>query len=91
LARIVRLTPGYLRTFQRLKLDRWRGALGAVIASLGRDELPEPADFETIMPKTLRVWARRVPGANLWMYYSFDAGEVRVLTVVGVPPVPIDV
>ncbi|HEY2408063.1 MAG TPA: hypothetical protein VGI10_18780 [Polyangiaceae bacterium] len=43
------------------------------------------------MPKTLRVWARRVPGANLWMYYSFDAGEVRVLTVVGVPPVPIDV
>ena len=90
MARIVRLTPGYLRTFQRLKLDRWRTALGAVIASLGRDELPGPADFETIMPKTLRVWARRLSIANLWLYYSFDADEVRVLTVVGVPPMPID-
>jgi Txe/YoeB family toxin of Txe-Axe toxin-antitoxin module len=90
LARIIRLTPGYLRTFRRLKLDRSRAALATVVSSLGRDELPGPADFEAIMPKTLRVWVRRVPGGNLWVYYLFDANEVKVLTVTGVPPVPLD-
>jgi Txe/YoeB family toxin of Txe-Axe toxin-antitoxin module len=90
LARIIRLTPGYLRTFRRLKLDRSRAAIAGVVSSLGRDSLPGPADFETNMPKTLRVWARRVPGGNLWLYYLFDANEVRVLTVMTVPPVPID-
>ena len=90
MARIIRLTPGYLRSFRRLKLDRSRAAIGVVASSLGRDELPGRTDFETIMPQSLRVWARRAPGANLWLYYSFDANEVRVLTVPPVPPVPID-
>ena len=61
-----------------------------MVASLRRDDLPGPADFQTIMPKTLRVWVRRAPGANLWVYYLFDEDEVRVLTVTDAPPVPID-
>ena len=38
-ARIVRLTPGYLRMFRRLRIESARPALGAIVKSLSRDEL----------------------------------------------------
>jgi hypothetical protein len=90
LARIVRLTPGYLRTFRRLRLERARPALGTIVKSLSQDDLPGGGDFETLIPPRLRAWVRRVPSFNLWLFYSFDATEVRVLMVTSSPPVPID-
>jgi hypothetical protein len=89
-ARVVQLTPGYLRSFRRLGLHRARTALGAVVGSLSREELPGAADFPAIIPPKLRAWVRRVPGFNLWLFYTFDVAEVRVLMVVATPPVPAD-
>jgi hypothetical protein len=31
-----------------------------------------------------------VPSFNLWLFYSFDAADVRVLMVAASPPVPVD-
>lgn len=90
MARIIRLTPGYLRTFRRLGLARARSALAGVAQSLSRDELPGSGDFGAIIPPQLRVWVRRVPGFNLWVSYSFEESEVRILTVTALPPVPAD-
>jgi hypothetical protein len=90
LARVIRLTPGYLRGFKRLRLERARPALAATLSGLSRDELPGPADFETVIPPRLRAWVRRLPGHNLWLSYTFDAVEVRVLMIVASPPIPFD-
>ena len=90
MARVVRLTPGYLRTFRRLQLERARPALAAIVKSLSSDELPGFGDFEAVILPQLRTWVRRVPSFNLWLFYSFDAAEVRVLMIAGSPPVPVD-
>ena len=82
--------PGYLRTFRQLHLERARPALAAIVKSLSSDELRGYGDFETLIPPQLRAWVRRVPSFNLWVFYSFDAAEVRVLMVAASPPVPVD-
>ena len=43
-----------------------------------------------LVPPVLRAWARRVPGFNLWVFFTFTDGAVDVLTVATRPPVPID-
>ena len=64
MARVVRLTPGYLRTFRQLQLERARPALAAIVKSLSQDDLPGYGDFEALIPPQLRAWVRRVPFFN---------------------------
>jgi hypothetical protein len=56
--------------------------------------LPQPHDFEVAIPPTRFAWARRVTGANLWLYYEIrderPPGEILLLSVVTSPPVPVD-
>ncbi len=41
------------------------------------------------MPPTARYWFRRVPGQNLWIYFSFDDVTVYLVTLSAKPPIPL--
>ena len=51
--------------------------------------LPGPLDYEVLIPPVRRAWVRRIPGHNLWLYYSLREDVVYVLRVGREPPVPI--
>ena len=90
-ARLVRLTRGYRQGIDRLGV---RGgtpvhrSIAATIRSLaGAAVLPEPGDLEGLIPPTLRAHVRRVPGTQLWLWYT-ETDEVvtlRALTAVRPP------
>ena len=52
--------------------------------------LPSPLDAEAAIPPVARAWVRRVPGANVWLWYRVRADVVIVLFATRSPPVPID-
>ncbi len=92
MGRVLRLTPGYLRTFSRLSrpwTEPTRRALLATLTGLAEGALPGPLDYEVAIPPTRFAWVRRVPGCNLWVFYSFDAEEVRAVALTASRPVPL--
>ena len=52
------------------------------------EALPGPGDVQTPIPPTAMAYVRRCGDANLWLYFTFDAEQVFVGSVVGAPPVP---
>ncbi len=92
MGRALRLTTGFRRTFDRLALtwsEPTRRALLGTLNALSEATLPAEGDYEAVIPPTRRAWIRRVPRANLWVFYAFNDAEVRVLAIVSQPPVPV--
>jgi hypothetical protein len=92
MARSLTLTPGFRAGFRRIGVTSGTPlgrALGTTLAALSTADLPGPLDFEALIPPTRRAWVRRVPGRNLWVFYTFAAAEVRAVGLVDSPPVPL--
>ncbi len=92
MGRVLRLTPGFHASVRRQGLSSGttsRRALSATIRVMLSAELPGPLDFEALIPPIRRAWVRRVSGCNLWVFYRFDADELRLVTLVTSPPVPV--
>ncbi len=66
-------------------------ALGATLAALSEAaSLPGLGDVEAMIPPTAWAYVRRVPGHNLWVWYrEGSSGELLVLNLTKIPPVPI--
>jgi hypothetical protein len=66
-------------------------ALGALVRSLAASSvLPVPFDGVTLIPPVLRVFVRRVPGANLWVLFTVTPAELHLRALVGSPPPLLD-
>lgn len=90
--RILRLTPRFRADIQRLGASGStppRRALASTLTAMLAAELPGPLDFEAMIPPTRFAWVRRVPGCNLWVFYTFDAAELRAVALTASPPVPL--
>ena len=93
MARVPRLSPRFLARRRSLGVVKGAAAsvaVGATIAALVREELPGPEDREGLMPPVARYWFRRVPGHNLWLWFSFDDDELEIVSLTAVPPIPLD-
>jgi hypothetical protein len=64
-------------------------ALARCIVDLARGSLPGPEDYEAMMPPVAVYSVRRVPGANLWIWFSFDDERVYLVNLSASPPVPL--
>ena len=64
--------------------------VGECAAALSRDDLPTLQDAEAMMPPTSIYWFRRVPGANLWIWFTFDDQRVFLVSLTAKPSSPID-
>jgi hypothetical protein len=89
--RLVTLTARFLERRNALGVISGPPAVAvrATIAALSRGALPGPQDAETFMPPVVRVWYRRVPGFNLWVFYNFSETALIVVTLTARPPVPL--
>jgi hypothetical protein len=92
--RVPRLTQRYQRSADRLGVvsGSARGrAVGQTIASLANDEtLPGPHDTKAVVPPTGVAFVRRVPGRNLWLWYTLTSETVALIALTADPPVPAD-
>ena len=90
--RVPKLTRRYLRCAERLAVvpGSARGrAVGLTIAALGADPvLPAPGDTRALIPPTGEAFVRRVPGRNLWVWYTVSDDTVSVVALTADPPVP---
>ena len=93
--RLVVLSPRYLSRARALGIvsgsNRSR-AVGLVVRALaGADQLPGPGDTRALLPPTREAFVRRVPGRNLWLWYTAARDdELFMVTVTTEPPVPVD-
>jgi hypothetical protein len=89
--RILRLTERFNRAARRLGVSGTLAGVevAKVLASIRRESLPSPQDAETMMPPVAIYWFRRVPGHNLWLYFSFSDDEVTAVTLTQKPPIPL--
>jgi hypothetical protein len=92
LRRLLRLTDRFF--FQRSLLVAPRtlpaAALAATLGRLLDGALPGPMDFRTAVPDVDTAWVRRVPGASLWVYYSFTDDELTVWSLNNREPITTD-
>lgn len=93
-ARLLVLTDRYFRALARLgirpKSRRARG-LASVLLALESDELlPAPQDSRVVIPPTISGFVRRVPSANLWVWYTVEETRVIIQAVTSNPPTPIE-
>jgi len=89
--RLLTLTARFLKRRDALGVMAGAPAVAvrATLVALARGPLPGPQDAETLMPPVARVWYRRVPGFNLWVFYDFSEAELVVVTLTARPPVPL--
>lgn len=94
MTRIPKLTRRYLRNAERLAIvpgSARARAVGLTIAALGMEEkLPGPEDTRALVPPTGEAFVRRVPGRNLWLWYTVAGDVVTVVGLTADPPVPAD-
>ncbi len=86
--RLVRLTTHYTRAHARLSLTPpTRAKLGSAIRALqNAPSLPEPEDLPWLMPPSLPVHVRRVPGFALWLWYTADDTWLVLRALTDAPP-----
>lgn len=60
----------------------------AISALASADTVPAPGDYRAIIPPVMPIWAHRVVGSGLWLYYSCTADDLTVWGVVRYPPAP---
>ena len=90
MSRLVRLTPGYARSAQRLGV-RPGTEIGLKVARViralaGARALPEPGDIEGLIPPSLPAFVRRVDGAALWLWYTASPDTLTLRALTGAPP-----
>ena len=94
MSRVLRLTTPYTRAADRLGVapGSARGrAVGKVLAALSDEpELPARGDIHTLRPPTHEAFARRVPGRNLWVWYTTRDDVVFLVALTSEPPVPVE-
>lgn len=93
MGRILRVGRGYFRSFQALQIRPQKAkaaAIGRLVSSLQRGELPGSEDFEALMLPVGVAWVRAVPGFSLWVFYGFDSANVTLLAIVDREPVRVD-
>lgn len=94
MTRIPKLTHRYLRSAERLAVvpGSARGrAVGQTIAGLvSASTLPAPGDVRALVPPTGSAFVRRVPGRNLWLWYTVSDDSVMVIGLTADPPVPVE-
>ena len=89
--RLISLTTRFNRRRTTLAPSGEAGrALARCIVQLARESLPGPDDYEAMMPPTATYWVRRVVGANLWVWFSFDHTRVYLVHLGDKPPVPLE-
>jgi hypothetical protein len=87
LARLVRLTRGYVRSSLRLGARSGTTTGRKVAATIRALEhartLPDADDVEALIPPVLRAYIRQVQGTSLWIWYTAtdEAVTLRALTV----------
>ena len=95
MARVVRLTPRYLRQLRACGVkpgsDAQLAAAATVRALAAAERLPSPGDTSALLPPVARAFVRRVTGHNLWLWYRFTGEELAVVTMTSSPPHPVDV
>jgi len=65
-------------------------AVAAVIRRLAEQaDLPAPTDLPALLPPTHAAFARRVPGHNLWLWFTTSADRLVLVTITDTPPVPV--
>jgi hypothetical protein len=64
-------------------------AVGRLVAKLAAEELPGPVDCQAMIPPTRTAWVRRVPGENIWLWFTFDDVAINVVTLTDSPPMPL--
>jgi hypothetical protein len=93
-SRLLRLTTPYLRAADRLGVlhGTARGrAVARVLAELRTDEtLPRPDDAQAMRPPVRTAFVRRVPGRNLWLWYTLHGDVVFAVALTADPPIPLD-
>ncbi len=93
-ARVAKLTPGFLRRLRGAGVVRGTarsGAVGATVAALtAADVLPGPQDARGTIHPSLSVYVRRVTGWNLWLWYKRAGDHVVLLSVTPEPPAVVE-
>jgi hypothetical protein len=51
---------------------------------------PDRSIFGTATPEADEAWVRRVPGASLWVYYTFTEDELTVWSLNNREPIRTD-
>ena len=90
--RVLRLTDRFFLDRSLLVTPRTLPA-AALAATLGRlldGALPGPLDLPTLIPAAGEGWARRVPGASLWIYYTFTGDALTIHALGRSDPIRID-
>ncbi|MBI3202642.1 MAG: hypothetical protein HYZ29_13975 [Myxococcales bacterium] len=94
MARVIDLTPRFLARLDALGVQRGSGAskaIGATIAALANEpSLPGPGDALAATPPAGTAWVRRVPGHNLWLWFTASEAHLVVWSLHRRPPVPLD-
>lgn len=92
MGRILKLTDRFQASRKALVAPRslTMAALGATLGRLINGKLPTSHDFEALLPPVGVAWARRVPGVQLWVFFTFDANEVTILAMTEQEPVPVE-
>ena len=90
-ARILRLSERFNRAVRRLGVAGSPAgkALASLLADLQREPLPGLQDAEAMMPPVAIYWFRRVPGHNLWLYFSWSDDELFAVSLSPHPPIPL--
>jgi hypothetical protein len=92
--RVVRLGARFRRAADRLGVvpgSNRAVAFGRLLAALAdAPELPGPDDIRALLPPVGDAFVRRVPGRNLWLWYTVRDEELVVVTLTADPPVPVE-
>jgi hypothetical protein len=91
-ARILRLTERFNRAVRHHGVTSGTPAgraLSDTLRAMQAAQLPGPQDAETMMPPVARYWFRRIPGHNLWLFFSFSETELTAVSLTRVPPIPL--
>jgi hypothetical protein len=66
------------------------GAIVGAVRELAANPLPGVQDTASIIPPVAMAYVRRVAGANLWLWFTYDNAHVYLRAVTTPPPVPSD-
>jgi hypothetical protein len=54
------------------------------------ERLPDEEDTLVAVPPVGRAWVRRVEGANLWLYFTFNDTSLQLRVLTSTPPIPLE-
>ena len=100
MARLLRLTPGYLSSARKLGIlagtEVWRDVLRVlrVLESADEQGLPATDDLMVLRPPAsasaphVAVYGRRIAGRNLWIWYQANRSHVELVGATRTPIPP---